>query len=137
MQRKTILDCYLLLHKFQPKYYKNNKKVWELFFGLTAINLLIPTFTIHFCKNPLFRPWSAIVNLYPTFSCSSQCKIIFIKLFTQCHLLFHFFNIVICITLAYKSLSICAAANLPLAFVLMGNALNHAYESGKASHYSM
>ena len=37
-------------------------------------------------------------------SSSSQVNVSFSQFFTQCHLLFHFYNIRICITLVYKSL---------------------------------
>ena len=30
-------------------------------FDHIAVTLLIPTRTIHFCKNPRFRPWSSVV----------------------------------------------------------------------------
>ena len=33
-------------------------------FHLIAITLLIPTRTIHFYKNPRFRPWSSIVIVF-------------------------------------------------------------------------
>ena len=50
----------LLLHKFNYNAKKYQKCPGTIFY-LIAITLLIPTRTIHFYKNPRFRPWSSIV----------------------------------------------------------------------------
>ena len=62
-------------------------------------------------NNPCFRPWSAIV-----IHNSKSVSVIFL---TKCHLLFHFYNIRICITLAYKSFIDTYNCNLSLASVLV------------------
>ena len=54
--------CSLSLHKFNHNAEKNNKNDLIAILDLIAITLLIHTRTIHFYKNPRFRPWSSIVN---------------------------------------------------------------------------
>ena len=69
-------------------------------FGLTAIYLLIPTCTMHFYKKSSIQSINIVsyCDFCPVFSSHSQVKIIYSKLFTQCHL----YSIRICVTLTYK-----------------------------------
>ena len=65
MHWKTMFDrCYCIN---STTMLKNYKKLPGTVFDLIAITLLIPTRTIHFYKNPRFRPWSSI-EIFPTVS---------------------------------------------------------------------
>ena len=68
---------------------KNYKKLPGTIFDLISMTLLIPTRTIHFYKNPRFRPWSSI-EIFSTVSRFSQVYFIFTNIFVQSRLLCHF-----------------------------------------------
>ena len=83
LTRKTCLIVIIAL--IQPQRCKSNETVWVLFFDLIAISLLIHTCSMHFYKNPRFRPWPAVVNfVQPSVSSSYQIKITLIEFFSRC-----------------------------------------------------
>ena len=90
MHWKRIFDrCYCIN---STTMLKNNKNLPGTIFDLIAITLLISTRTIHFYKNPRFRPWSSIEIFFQpladfhkftsfplTFSFKVVCSVIFLQ----------------------------------------------------------
>lgn len=119
-------------------FYKNKEMFWAPFFGLIAITLLIPTRTMNFYKNTLFRPNSAVFFGRPlapfhksnSFSVHFSQNVAYFSILKYSHL----YNSCIQVFYRYLQLRTC-----PL--LLYCIVLNFAYEkhvkSRKANYYSI